>query len=132
MCLTGQVGFFLLLLSAGTFVNVFLLSCNAKNEETPVIPPVTSPLSQAHIGFGVINVSYINVNTNPAEAGNSLGYLRRGAVVLVHERRQINTGGKTELWLLVEGAYKGWLKETLIDVYENEEKAQTASNSMNK
>jgi hypothetical protein len=126
--LRGQAGLLFILLLAGTC----LLSCNIKKEEAPVAPPETSPLSQPHIGFGVINVSYTNVNTDPGEPGNSLGYLRRGSVVLVHERRPVKNGGKTESWLLVEGTFKGWLKETLVDVYENKLKAQTASESMSK
>ena len=123
--LWGQAGRCVILL-----IVVCLLSCNLKKEETPALPPVTSPLSQPHIGFGVINVSYTNVNAGPGESGNVPGYLRRGSVVTIHERRQVKTGGKTESWLLVEGSYKGWLRETHVDVYENESKAQTASEAM--
>jgi hypothetical protein len=107
-------------------------SCTGKKDETPVLPPVTFPLSQPHIGFGVINVSYTGVSSVPGEGGASLGYLRRGTVVQIHERRQIKAGGNTESWLLVEETYKGWLKETLVEVYENESKAQTASEAMRK
>ena len=96
------------------------------------MPPLTFPLSQSHIGFGVINVSYTGVSADPAEGGVSLGYLRRGTVVQILERRQIRSGGKTESWLLVEEAFSGWLKETLVDVYENESKARTASDQMEK
>ena len=124
--LGGQAVFVCILLLTG----FCFLSCNAKKRETPVTPPLTSPLSQQQIGFGVINVSYTNVNANPGEGGYSLGHLRRGSVVLVHERRQIKTGVRTEAWLLVEGINKGWLKETLVDVYENKLQAQTAAQTM--
>ena len=110
----------------------FLSSCQAKKEETPVLPPLTSPLSQQHIGFGVINVSYTRVSNEPGGGGVSLGYLRRGAVVQILERRQIKQNGKNESWLFVEETYKGWLAESLVDVYENELKARTASETMTK
>jgi hypothetical protein len=123
----GQAGCIIAILSLllGT-------SCFGKKEEAPVLPPETFPLSQPHIGFGVINVSYPGVSTVPGEGGASLGYLRRGTVVRILERRQIKTGGNTESWLLVEEAYKGWLKETLVEVYENESKARTASEAMSR
>ena len=118
----GQVCLLLILL--------FLPSCQAKKNETPVLPPLTSPLSQQHIGFGVINVSYTRVSSRPGEGGVSLGYLRRGSVVQIMERRKINENGKIESWLLVGEASKGWLAESLVDVYENEPKARTASEMM--
>jgi hypothetical protein len=124
MCFRGQAVVF--------FVLLFCASCLAKKEEAPVLPPETFPLTQPHIGFGVINVSYTGVGSVPGEGGASLGYLRRGAVVQIHERRQIKTAGNTESWLFVEGAYKGWLKETLVEVYENESKAQTAAEAMSR
>jgi hypothetical protein len=127
MCFRGQAGCVIVILSL-----LLCASCFVKKEETPVLPPETFPLSQPHIGFGVINVSYTGVGTVPGEGGASLGYLRRGTVVQIHERRQLKTGGNTESWLLVEAAYKGWLKETLVEVYENESKAQTASEAMSR
>ena len=118
---------------AGYIVILFLFtSCFIKKEEVPVLPPLSFPLSQSYIGFGVINVSYTGVSTDPGEGGVFLGYLRRGTVVPILERRQIRNGGKTESWLLVEEAFSGWLKETLVDVYENESKALTASEQMEK
>jgi hypothetical protein len=123
----GQAGIIAVIL-----ILLFCTSCPGKKEEKPVLPPETFPLSQTHIGFGVINVSYTGVSAVPGETGASLGYLRRGTVVQIHERRQIKAGGNTESWLLVEEAYKGWLKETLVEVYENESKARTASEAMSK
>jgi hypothetical protein len=123
----GQAGRIVVIL-----ILLFCVSCSGKKDETPVLPPETFPLSQPHIGFGVINVSYTGVGASPGEGSASLGYLRRGTVVQIHERRQIKTGGNTESWLLVEETYKGWLKETLVEVYENESKAQTASEAMSR
>ena len=110
-----------------------------KKEEAPVIPPLSSPLSQPFIGYGVINVSYTRVMDNPepenavqaeGEGKTSSGYLRRGAVVRIHERKLIINNAAAESWLLVEESCKGWLRESLVDVYENEFQARTASNSM--
>ena len=119
----GQVCFIVLLA-------LFLSACGAKKEETPVTPPLTSPLSQAQIGFGVINVSYTRVNLKPEENSASPGYLRRGSVIKIIERRLIKNNEKTESWVLVEGAFRGWLKEILVDIYDSESQAQTAANSM--
>ena len=105
-------------------------SCGEKKEETPVIPPPTSPLSQAHIGYGVVNVSYTRVSLMPDEDSVSPGYLRRGSVIRVTERRQFRTDDKNESWVLVDGTFSGWLRESLVDIYENEAQAQTASRSM--
>jgi len=115
---------------ATVLILLFCMSCFVKKEETPVLPPLTYPLSQSHIGFGVVNVSYTGLGAEPVEGSVSLGYLRRGTVVQIVERRQVKNGGKIESWLLVEEAFKGWLKETLVDVYENELKAQTAAGKM--
>jgi mannose-6-phosphate isomerase-like protein (cupin superfamily) len=42
----------------------------------------------------------------------------------------VKAEGKTETWVLVEGSAKGWLRESLMDIYSNESQAVTASNSM--
>jgi hypothetical protein len=62
----------------------------------------------------------------------SLGYVRRGSMVKIIERRFVNDRGSTESWVLVEGTedIEGWIKESLVDVYDNEFKAQTASELM--
>ena len=116
------------------FIIFLTVSCGGKKEEIPVIPPPTSPLSQPFIGFGVVNVSYTRVTADPEEGNHennaSPGYLRRGAMVRIHERRLTRNDGNPESWVLVEGACKGWIRESLIDVYDNELQAQTASQSM--
>jgi len=117
-------------------VLVTLISaCTGKKEETPVIPPLTSPLSQSFIGYGVVNVSYTRVAAQPeennsAEDSASPGYLRRGSVVCILQRRMVKNQEKPESWVLVEGSCTGWLKESLVDIYDTEPQARTASESM--
>jgi hypothetical protein len=115
---------------------VFLLlaACRQKKDEIVVSPPLTFPLSQSYVGYGVINVSYTRVSASIEESGASVGYLRQGSVVRVIERRLVKEEGKTEAWVLVEGltegAAKGWLKESLMDIFDNESQAETAAESM--
>jgi len=124
----GQVYGVLLLL-------LFLSACNAKKEETPVIPPLTSPLSQSFVGYGVVNVSYTRITATPEEdgsEGNASGsYLRQGSVVRVLQRRQVKKQDKLESWVQVDGEPNiGWLRESLVDIYDSEPQARTASESM--
>jgi hypothetical protein len=112
------------------YICLTLSACNLKKEEKTVSPPLTFPLSQTYIGYGVVNVSYTRLNANIEESGSSSGYLRQGSVVRIIERRLVKTEGKTEAWVLVEGTAKGWLKESLIDIYSNESQAVTAAKSM--
>jgi hypothetical protein len=109
---------------------VLLLSCSEK-EEIQLVPPATPPLSRGEVGYGVVSVSYTHVADQPG--GLSLGYLRRGSVVRVMERR---AGPAEGAWVLVEGRgdlsleSPGWIPETLIDVYPTEAQARTASESL--
>jgi hypothetical protein len=116
------------------FVLLIAAACNGKKEEIPVVPPLTSPLSQSFIGFGVVNVSYTRVTVQPVEetpeGTASGGYLRRGSVVRVLERRMVLNQEKNESWVLVGGPSEGWLKESLVDIYDSELQARTASESM--
>jgi hypothetical protein len=126
-CTGSQVYWLLCLL-------VFVSACNGTKEETPVVPPLTSPLSQSYIGFGVVNVSYTRITAQPeegsAEGNASEGYLRRGSVVSILQRRMVKNQDKLESWVLVEGSDKGWLRESLVDIYDSELQARTASESM--
>jgi hypothetical protein len=105
-------------------------SCGGKRNETPVVPPATPALSREVIGYGVINVSYTHVTAEPEDGGASPGYLRRGSLVRVVERRTVKTGKTPESWVLVDGAYRGWLREAMVDIYDNEPQARTAAESM--
>jgi len=109
------------------FVSLSLSVCNLRKDEIAVSPPITFPLSQSYIGFGVINVSYTRISSDIEDNSPSAGYLRQGSVVRIIERRMVKNEGKTEAWVLVEGTVKGWLKESLIDIYGNESQAVTAS-----
>lgn len=109
---------------------LFLGSCDRKNEDIIIIPPATPPLSRQVIGYGVINVSYTHVVDNPEPSAPSLGYLRRGSIVKVIERRSVTNQGNVESWILVEGNFRGWLTATVVDIYDNESQARTAAGSM--
>jgi hypothetical protein len=115
------------------FVGFFVLgSCGKKAGEIPVLPPSTPPLSRPVIGYGVVNVSYTHLVEEPGEGELSLGYLRRGSLIRVLERR---AGKNAESWVLVEGPFpqgheRGWLRESVVDIYDNEFQANTAAGSM--
>jgi hypothetical protein len=78
----------------------------------------------------VIGVSYVHVMDEPDSGGVALGYLRSGSIVQVLERRMVNRGGDTESWVLVEGNYRGWLREGTMQIFENRAKAETAAGFM--
>ncbi|MDR1399280.1 MAG: hypothetical protein LBJ41_05095 [Treponema sp.] len=112
---------------------LLLCSCVRSNEEPPVIPPLTNPLSSPVVGYGVVRVSYTHVVDEPNPNALSLGYLRQGSIVKVIERRSItNAQGVTEPWVLMDGNYQGWLQELVIDIYNNEAQARTAAESLTK
>jgi hypothetical protein len=119
--------FFLLFLSLG--------GCGKNNGEIPPDPPATPPLSRQAIGYGVVNVSYTLVAEEPGEGEVSLGYLRRGSLVKVTERRVLKKQETAERWVLAEGIvppeqFRGWLKESVVDIYDNEFQAKTAAEFM--
>jgi hypothetical protein len=110
-------------------------ACGKKAGEIPVLPPSTPPLSRPVIGYGVVNVSYTHLVKAPGEGELSLGYLRRGSLIRVLERRAAPEGKNAEAWVLVEGSFpqgreRGWLRESVVDIYDNEFQAQTAAGSM--
>jgi hypothetical protein len=78
----------------------------------------------------VIGTSYTHVTAEPVPNGVSRGYLRKGSIVEVLERRWVNNGNAQESWVLVNGTYRGWLREDLIQVYASRAQAQTAAESM--
>ena len=119
----GQVLILLILLTV-------LTACNARRTESPIVPPLTSPLSQVYIGYGVVNTSFTRVNSDPDENSTSQGYLRQGTVIKILERRLVRDSEGTESWILAEENVKGWLRESLVDVYDNEPQAQTAASTM--
>jgi hypothetical protein len=100
-------------------------SCTRTTHEVSITPPPTYPLSRTVIGYGVVSVSYTHVVNEPGKEGISLGYLRRGSIVRILERRLVK--GTAESWVLVEGNYRGWLRESVVDIYDLEAQAKTAS-----
>jgi hypothetical protein len=107
-----------------------VMACNARKDEAPVIPPVTSPLSRDYIGYGVITASFTHITSEPAEDSSSLGYLRRGSLARIIKRQTVRANGVFELWVQVEGAQNGWLREDVMDIYNSESQAKTASESI--
>jgi hypothetical protein len=123
----------LLCYSVQVLLLLLFCSCTRSEEEAPVIPPLTNPLSSPVVGYGVVRVSYIHVVGEPNPNALSLGYLRQGSIVQVVERRPIaNAQGLMEPWVLVDGNYQGWLQEAVIDIYDNEAQARTAAESLTK
>ena len=107
---------------------VLLSACSSNREETPVIPPETSPLTSDYIGFGVITDSFTHITEEPSNNSNSLGYLRRGSLVKVIQRQIIRTQEGFISWvLIINGEQPGWLRESVMDIYNNESQARTAA-----
>jgi len=107
-----------------------LCSCLVKKEESPLLPPETSPLSQDYIGYGVITNSFTHVTADPSEDSPSQGYLRRGSLVRIIRRQAVKTPGGFVSWVLIEDLQHGWLKEEVMDIYSSESQAKTASELM--
>ena len=113
-----------------------LAGCSRSAEELPLVPPATHPLSREFIGYGVVSASFTHLLNEPGPAGVSLGYLRRGTVVRIIERRPFTARGSTVSWVYAEGNYEegnasgGWLEENNLEVYDTETQAITASRSM--
>jgi hypothetical protein len=109
---------------------LILGACARGQDDISILPPPTPPLSRPVIGYGVISASYTHLAAEPGEEGVSMGYLRKSSIVEVLERRSVNRGGVRETWVLVEGTHRGWLREDKIQIYDNEAKAKTATESL--
>jgi len=120
----GQLSFLAIFIPLFVF---FLFSCDTKKEEIQVVPPITSPLSGEFIGFGVITESFTHVTADPSQESPSIGYLRRGSRVRIIRRQIIKTQDGFISWVLTDGQQQGWLKEDVMDIYNSENKAITAS-----
>jgi hypothetical protein len=62
------------------------------------------------------------VQNDPAPESVSLGYLRRGALVEILERKKS--------WIRVNSSYRGWIKEEGVLFYGSKAQAMTASESL--
>jgi hypothetical protein len=109
-----------------------LCACGAKKEEIPVIPPLTSPLSRDYIGFGVVTSSFTHLTAEPSQDSRDIGYLRRGSLVKIIRRQTIKTEGGFTSWVFTDGNQQGWLREDVMEIYESEDRAKTASETMSK
>ena len=106
---------------------LFLLSCRGRDEEKHIVLPANPPLSRNLVGYAVVTASYPHVLNEPRHDAISQGYVRRGSILPVLERRIIRQGNKSVSWVLIEGPYSGWLQEELIQIYSTESQARTAS-----
>ncbi|MCL2411171.1 MAG: hypothetical protein FWC97_05950 [Treponema sp.] len=112
---------------------MFFVSCIGRNGEVSAPPPLTSPLSRDYIGFGVITTSFTHISAEPAVNSPSIGYLRRGSLVKIARREIIRTQSGFVTWVLtgdiVQGSntISGWLREDVMDIFNNENQARTAS-----
>lgn len=74
----------------------------------------------------------------PGREGASRGYLRKGSLVKITERRSLNNRGNIEFWVCIDGTNQdaaepgppGWLNESALDIYDNKARALTASKAM--
>ena len=106
---------------------VSIFSCRANRDENEVVPPVTAPLTRNYIGYGVITDSFTHITVDPQENSISLGYLRRGSLVRIIRRQTVRTDSGFQTWVLTDEPQYGWLKETVMDIYNTEGQARTAS-----
>lgn len=106
------------------------VSCNKTSKSIEIVPPSAPPLSRTVIGYGILTNSYTHILNQPHPEAVSLGYLRKGSIVPVLERKMIEHNNKTESWVFVKGTYEGWLKEEAVVIYENEAQAKTAAESL--
>jgi hypothetical protein len=105
-------------------------SCKRNSFEDEIVLPLTRPLSRYVIGYGVVNSNYTHILDKQGESGKSIGFLRRGSIVEILERRPVVRGDKAEIWVLASGNYKGWLKENELRIYPSKAQALTASESI--
>ena len=109
---------------------LILCSCGRRQDENFVMPPVTSPLSRNYIGYGVVNTSFTHVLAEPMEGSELLGNLRRGTSVRIIERRVIVNAGRAQTWLRLDTEQHGWVREEVMYIFDNENRARTAAQSM--
>jgi hypothetical protein len=109
---------------------VFLPRCRRLAGENEIIIPVTRPLSRTVIGYGVVNANYTRILDKHGDDGKSIGFLRKGTIVEVLERRPVVTDYAAEMWVLASGGYKGWLRENELQVYQSKAQAVTAAQTM--
>ena len=121
----------------GIFTLLFLFAaCDRPSEELPLTPPFQHPMARENIGYGVVTVSFAHIYNEPGAGGISLGHFRQGTVLRLLERRPILNRGTSEFWVLAEANFEGeeasvgWLNEALLEVFNSESRARTASRAL--
>jgi hypothetical protein len=122
-----RAGFWLALCLLATGWTLLLPACKRFSFENEILIPATSPLSRSVIGYGVINTNYTRILDKRGGDGRSIGFLRKGSIVEIMERRPVVTNNMAEIWVLASGSYEGWLKESELQVYPSKAQAVTAS-----
>jgi hypothetical protein len=122
-------GVYTLLFTASLLV-LSASSCKRSSFEDEIVLPLTRPLSRYVIGYGVVNANYTHILDKQGENGKSIGFLRRGSIVEILERRPVVRGDKAEIWVFASGNYRGWLKENELRIYPSKAQALTASESI--
>jgi hypothetical protein len=120
------------------FMPVLLFSCQRSSGGLPLTPPPTHPLVRDFIGYGVVNTSFTHIMDEPGRESVSIGYLRKGALVKIIERRAVSGRENAEFWVYIDGMNQvtfepgtaGWLNESALDVYDSKARALTASETM--
>ena len=136
MRITYPIVFFQLFLVIPVLCLMTFLGCRRPSDELPIVPPVTFPLTREYIGYGVVTITFSHILSEPGPEGVSQGYIRRGTVLRIIERQQVTTREDSELWVLTEvdylgsGRQQGWLQQAAIEIYDSEDKANTASRTM--
>lgn len=116
---------------------VLAVACKRAEPETPPVPPVSHILAREFIGYGVVTASFAHLFTESGGGGLSLGYLRRGTIVNIVERRQMLNRESLQLWLLAEESdpisgspSRGWIAGSLLAMFDHKAQAETAANEL--
>jgi hypothetical protein len=75
-------------------------------------------------------MNYTRIQDQRGSDGRSIGFLRKGSIVEILERRPVVTDNIAEIWVLASGNYEGWLKENELQVYPSKAQAVTASQTL--
>ena len=114
-------------------------ACTPRTDAETVVPPETPLFEPSVIGYGVVNQSFSNILEKPDTAANVLGFIRKGGVVKITERRAaVKSGEPAEIWVYVTAEIEaaddrpvsGWLRESGLDRYENLPRARNAARLM--